>query len=101
MTTLDRTTFPLTGTTRPAVVVRVVNAVARALRAWKNRREIYHLGALSDHELADIGLTRGDLHVAWREPFGVDPTTRLGTLAEARAIQAMRDAAERAARQVC
>ena len=101
MTTLDRTTFPLTGTARPAVAVRVVNAVARALRAWKNRREIYHLGAMSDHELADIGLTRGDLHVAWREPFGIDPTTRLGTLAEARAIQAMREAAERAARQVC
>jgi uncharacterized protein YjiS (DUF1127 family) len=101
MTTLDRTTFPLTGTMLPAVAVRVVNAVARAVRAWKNRREIYRLGAMNDHELADIGLTRGDLHVAWREPFGVDPTTTLGALAEARSIQAMRDARERAARQVC
>ncbi|MCO5160354.1 MAG: DUF1127 domain-containing protein [Mesorhizobium sp.] len=101
MTTLDRTPFPLTGTTRPAVAVRVVNAVVRILRAWKNRREIYHLGAKSDCELADIGLTRGDLHVAWCEPFGVDPTTTLGALAEARSIQAMRDATERAARQVC
>lgn len=101
MTTLDRTTFPLTGTTRPAVAVRVINAVANLLHAWKNRREVYRLGAMTDWELADIGLTRGDLHVAWREPFGVDPTTTLGTLAEVRAVQAMRDATERAARQVC
>jgi len=101
MTTLDRTAFPMTGTARPAVAVRAVNAIVRAFRAWKNRRAIYHLGAMSDWELADIGLTRGDLHVAWREPMGVDPTTVLGHLADARAVQAMREAAERAARQVC
>jgi uncharacterized protein YjiS (DUF1127 family) len=105
MTTLDRTTFPMTGTTRPALAVRVARNVVAAFRAWKNRREIYHLGMMSEWELADIGLTRADLHVAWRQPLGVDPTVKLGHIAEARAAQelrmASREAAERAARQVC
>jgi uncharacterized protein YjiS (DUF1127 family) len=105
MTTLDRTTLPMTGTTRPALAVRLAQNVAAAFRAWKNRREIYHLGLMSESELADIGLTRADLHVAWREPFGIDPTVRLGRIAEARAAQELREAsrvsAERAAREVC
>jgi hypothetical protein len=39
---------------------------------------------------------RGDLHVALRTPFGIDPTEALGSLAEARAVRA-----ERAAREIC
>ncbi len=102
MTTLDRTTLPMTGTTRPALAVRLAQNVVNALRAWKNRREIYHLGMMSESELADIGLTRADLHVAWSEPFGVDPTVRLGHIAEARAAQDLRAASrEAAAREVC
>lgn len=69
-------------TARP--VARVVNAVSNFLRAWKNRREFYHLGQMSDTELADIGLTRSDLSVAVDLPFGSDPTEHLGALAEAR-----------------
>ena len=65
-------------------VVRLVNAVANFLRAWKNRREFYRLGELSDAELSDIGLTRSDLTVAVDLPFGSDPTVHLGTLADAR-----------------
>ncbi len=106
MTTLDRTTLPMTtGTLRPALAVRAAQNLVAAFRAWKNRREIYHLGMMSEWELADIGLTRADLHVAWREPFGVDPTVKLGHIAEARAAQelraANREAVERAAREVC
>jgi len=101
MTTLDRTTFPMTGISRPAIAVRVWNAVADALKAWKNRREIYHLGEMSNSELADIGLTRADLFVAWRAPFGDDPTRHLGAIADARAALELRDATERAARSVC
>lgn len=63
---------------------RVVNAVADILRAWKNRREVYRLGEMSDTELADIGLTRSDLSVVVDLPFGRDPTSRLGALAAAR-----------------
>lgn len=99
MTALDRASFPLTGAARPAVAVRVVDWAANVLRAWKNRRAIYHLGAMNDHELADIGLARGDLHFAWSQPIDVDPTVTLGRLADARAASAMREALERAARQ--
>lgn len=65
-------------------MIGIVNAVANFLRAWRNRREFYHLGQMSDAELADIGLTRSDLTVVVDLPFGSDPTAHLGTLAEAR-----------------
>ena len=65
-------------------VIGVVNAVGNFLRAWKNRREFYRLGEMSDAELSDIGLTRSDLTVAVDLPFGSDPTAHLGSLAEAR-----------------
>ncbi len=71
---------------RPATnpVSRIVGAVSNFLRAWKNRREFYHLGQMSDAELADIGLTRSDLSVVVDLPLGSDPTAHLGALAEAR-----------------
>lgn len=84
------------GSVRPSFAARAINAVAAVLRAWKNRREVYRLGEMTDWELADIGLTRGDLHVAIRAPLTADPTRFLGSAAESRAY-----AAERAARQVC
>jgi len=71
---------------RPAVnpVARLAAAVSKFLSAWKNRREFYHLGQMSDAELSDIGLTRSDLSVAVDLPFGSDPTAHLGSVAEAR-----------------
>jgi uncharacterized protein YjiS (DUF1127 family) len=69
-------------TVRPAA--RIVNAVSNFMRAWKNRREFYRLGEMSDTELADIGLTRSDLTVAVDLSFGTDPTVHLGALADAR-----------------
>ncbi|HEY4193254.1 MAG TPA: DUF1127 domain-containing protein [Mesorhizobium sp.] len=77
-------------TTRPAVAARAVNTIAAFLRAWKNRRAFYRLGEMSNAELADIGLTRADLHVAIDIPFGSDPTTRLRALASDRAASAER-----------
>lgn len=96
MTTLDHSNPAIRSTTRPALVARAVNAVSTFYRAWKNRREFYHLGNMSDAELADIGLTRADLHVAVRSPFDFDPTAQLSALARARA-----EAGEDAARRVC
>ncbi|MDP3895328.1 MAG: DUF1127 domain-containing protein [Mesorhizobium sp.] len=106
MTTLDRTAFPMTGAARPAFAVRIARNLVAAYKAWKNRRAVYQLGLLSEWELSDIGLTRADLHVAWRLPLGVDPTVELGAMAEARSTRelratAERAAAERAARSVC
>lgn len=101
MTTLDHATLPMTGTTRPAIAARVFENLAQRYRIWKNRRAVYQLGLLSEWELSDIGLTRCDLHVAWREPFGADPTVTLGAIAEARAKAELRSARESAARLVC
>lgn len=88
MTTIEQSQFTMPAA-RQAISTRVVNFLANAFRAYKNRRAIYHLGELSDTELADIGLRRADLHVAYRVPFGVDATERLGVIAEARAEEAL------------
>ncbi|MGB3503567.1 MAG: DUF1127 domain-containing protein [Mesorhizobium sp.] len=100
MTTYDHSAFLTTGAARLSWAARLVANVADIYSAWKNRREIYRLGEYSDAALADIGLTRGDLHVAWRMPAGVDPTRQLGIFAEARAMQEARELGERAARMV-
>lgn len=96
MTTLEHSTQTMHSATRPALAGRIVKAVSNFYRAWKNRRQFYHLDNMSDSELADIGLTRSDLHVAWQSPFDVDPTACLGSLAQARIRNG-----EDAARRVC
>jgi uncharacterized protein YjiS (DUF1127 family) len=78
MTTIDHSSAHLPVAARPAIVTRVANVILAQLRIWKNRRAIYKLGNLTNSELADIGLTRADLHVATGLPLGVDPTTHLG-----------------------
>lgn len=81
---------------RPAVAMRVANTVFNFYRAWKNRRAFYRLGEMSDAELADIGLTRADLHVAIDVPFGSDPTARLRTIATDR-VETIEDHARKVA----
>ena len=95
MTTFDFATETSRITSRPAVATRVANTVSNVYRAWKNRRAFYRLGEMSDTELADIGLTRADLHVAVAIPFGRDPTVKLRAIASERA-----DTIEDLARQV-
>ena len=95
MTTIDFATETSRITSRPAVATRVANTIANVYRAWKNRRAFYRLGEMSDAELADIGLTRADLHVAIDVPFGCDPTVKLRAIASDRA-----DTIEDMARQV-
>lgn len=73
---------------------RLLRVVADAWRAMKNRRAFYRLGELSDAELADIGLTRTDLHVAFDGPLGSDPTMRLRVIADER-FNAVEDCARR------
>jgi uncharacterized protein YjiS (DUF1127 family) len=85
MATFDFATETPRITSRPAVATRVVNTISNIYRAWKNRRAFYRLGDMSDAELADIGLTRADLHVAIDVPFGRDPTARLRAIATDRA----------------
>jgi uncharacterized protein YjiS (DUF1127 family) len=85
MTAIDCCETKKTATGWTAVVETAVTAVEKAgtmLRAWMNRRELYRLGEMSDRELSDIGLTRSDLFVARNVPATIDPTARLGALAE-------------------
>ncbi|TIT59362.1 MAG: DUF1127 domain-containing protein, partial [Mesorhizobium sp.] len=84
MTTIDFATETSRITSRPSVAARVVNTAFNIYRAWKNRRAFYRLGEMSDAELADIGLTRADLHVAIDVPFGRDPTAILREIASDR-----------------
>lgn len=96
MTTLDHFSSTSRFATRPNFVARIVGILSNIYRAYKNRREFYRLGELSDAELADIGLTRADLHVAVAHPFGGDPTASLSHLVHRRAGYE-----EAAARSVC
>jgi uncharacterized protein YjiS (DUF1127 family) len=96
MTTIDFATETSRITSRPAVAMRVANAVFNFYRAWKNRRAFYRLGEMSDAELADIGLTRADLHVAIDVPFGRDPTAMLREIASDR-VETVEDLARKVA----
>ena len=77
MTALDFTTGSSRTTHRPALVVQGLNAAMKFYRAWRNRRQLYRLGEMTDTELKDIGLTRADLYIARAEPLRVDPTAQL------------------------
>ncbi len=84
MSTFTHATETMHVTARPGIAVRVIETTSNFLRAMKNRRAFYRLGDMSDWELADIGLTRADLNVVVDLPFGSDPTSHLGAMAETR-----------------
>jgi len=47
------------------------------LRAWHKRSRIsYQLGRMSDRDLADIGITRGDIDAVVRGRFSRDDSRR-------------------------
>jgi uncharacterized protein YjiS (DUF1127 family) len=96
MTAFDHISGPSRFAPRPNAVVRVAQGAFNLYRAFKNRREFYRLGELSDAELADIGLTRADLHVAYGHPLGTDPTSALSII-----VQRRSEDTEAAARIVC
>lgn len=96
MTALDHQTHVLAAGSRTAdVVARVANGARALLRWFSGKHAVNRLCDLSDHELTDIGLTRADLAMVRRAPFGADPTSRLAEIAHERA------SIERGARQVC
>ena len=84
MTSIDYAASSTQYSTRSTPVNSVAAWLAGVLRALKNRREFYRLGQLSDVELHDIGLTRGDLAVPTDLPFTYDPTSNLGKSARQR-----------------
>ena len=67
-----------------ALFARAVNAVAASFRFLGNRTDYRRLHEMSDHELADIGLERSDLHDAWERRVDVEPTHYLDALVRSR-----------------
>jgi|APTNR8051073442_1049403.scaffolds.fasta_scaffold23250_1 uncharacterized protein YjiS (DUF1127 family) len=82
MTAIDYARSDPFSATRPTLARRAVAWVSNAFRIWKNRREFYQLGEMTDVELQDIGLTRSDLAVPADLTF--DPTEHLGKVARQR-----------------
>jgi uncharacterized protein YjiS (DUF1127 family) len=56
---------------------QVAHLFARIGRARKARRDFETLSGASDHLLADIGLTRGQIDHALATPFWVNPSDRI------------------------
>ncbi|WP_246662936.1 DUF1127 domain-containing protein [Pseudolabrys sp. FHR47] len=69
------------------LVVVSVKAVARAIR---HRRDAQMLASLDGRMLADIGITRADVHDAFSEPLWADPTALLSERAIERRINRAR-----------
>lgn len=55
----------------------LTEAAASIAQAWTRRRAVGRLGALDDHMLADIGITRQDVLSVLAEPLFVDPSMKL------------------------
>jgi uncharacterized protein YjiS (DUF1127 family) len=50
------------------------------VRNWVNRRALADLERLTDHELKDIGLARGDLYYLQKLPLSADPVWEMERL---------------------
>lgn len=95
MTALDHpTTFAGAAPLRTDVASRVAKGFKAIFRSIFNRRHLVELNELSDHQLADMGLMRADLHQARLTRIPADPTSTLSALTRQRHR-------ERLARRVC
>ncbi|WP_417675761.1 DUF1127 domain-containing protein [Roseibium sp.] len=72
---------------RQSLTATIGHAIARAWRAYKNRREVVKLYEMSDSQLEDIGLTRGDVRRALQLPLFIDPTPVLNTWADQKRVR--------------
>ncbi|MFG1428407.1 DUF1127 domain-containing protein [Roseixanthobacter glucoisosaccharinicivorans] len=58
-------------------LLQVIGLGQNVIRAMEHRRAVRALGALDEHMLRDIGLTRGDVRDAAAEPLWTDPSVLL------------------------
>jgi uncharacterized protein YjiS (DUF1127 family) len=61
--------------------------VCQLVRNWRCRRQLLKLYVLDDHQLKDIGLTRGQLRHISDLPFSVDPVWEAERLRLAASLQ--------------
>ncbi|MBD1546156.1 DUF1127 domain-containing protein [Roseibium aggregatum] len=80
------THFAMTPFARLSPTVAIGHAIARVWRVFKNRRQIVKLYELSDSQLEDIGLTRGDVRRALQLPLFSDPTPVLSGWADEKRV---------------
>ena len=62
---------------RPGIAARLPRWLKWFTAFWRHRHDIELLASLDDRMLADIGLTRSDLHEAIAEPRWRDPSALL------------------------
>ena len=67
----------MTHLARVSLPLLAIRAMGRAWRVLQNRRQTMKLFELSDHQLADIGLSRTDIHRAMQLPLFADPSHTL------------------------
>ena len=81
MTTAQFPVLPLAAGTLVRVAAAFLAPVAftakTIVRALRNRHDANILASMDRHMLADIGLTRSDVHDAFSAPLWEDPTTLL------------------------
>ncbi len=81
MTTANIPVLPVAGAALVRAFLSLLAFVTRWLkdfaRARRNRRQAMALAGLDRRMLADVGLSRADLHDAFSEPFWEDPTVLL------------------------
>ncbi|PWW01564.1 uncharacterized protein DUF1127 [Hoeflea marina] len=66
-----------------SVRFNAMRQLRKLAQAFRNRINARALDKLSDRELADIGLTRIDVRMAFRSGPSVDPTTEMARRARA------------------
>lgn len=71
---------------RLSLTATIGHAIARVWRVFKNRRQVVKLYELSDSQLEDIGLTRGDVRRALQLPLFSDPTPVLNRWADQKRV---------------
>lgn len=74
-----RPSFPLSPP--GSALARLAQLVVALKTGWESRRVLGQLGALDDHMLRDIGITRQDIASSLAEPMFRDPTMHLAARA--------------------
>lgn len=72
-------------------ILSIVRAAAARVTSFAmaqvNRWMVKQLCDFSDHELADIGLTRSDLRIAFDGPVHADPSLKLAAIARGNSMK--------------